>query len=140
MTLGPTKEWQEYVFRRVDILKGIDPTTGAISQVVGDELRSFFTQFRFKVTPLSSMPMNRIQRGLMAMQLANAGLIDGEEVLRTIEWPNYRAVLERAQGQQAQQKQEAVQMSLMGLDPSVVSGGGGRPPRSNRSGTKLKLG
>ena len=133
---GPGQEWQEYTFRRSEMLKplmdGQDPATGEpLSEAEREEkLREFFTNFRFKVTPLSSMPQNRIQRGLMALQLFQAGLVDQEEVLKFVEWPDWENVMKRVQ-----QKQATGQLAMPGM-----GGEGGKPPDANRDGSKLKLG
>jgi hypothetical protein len=132
---GPSQSYQEYTFRRAEMLKpltmGIDPATQEpLDENAQDEkLRQFFTNFRFKVTPLSSMPQNRIQRGLMALQLFQAGLVDQEEVLKFVEWPDWENVMKRVQ-----QKQATGQLAMPGMGEN-----GGKDIRSGRQGTTLKL-
>lgn len=135
---GPGQEWQEYTYRRQEMLKpllqGTDPATGAPldEDDQEDALRRFFTNFRFKVTPLSSMPQNRVQRGLLALQLFSAGLIDQEEVLKFVEWPDYDNVLKRVAGKQA-----TGQLAPPGQGQE---GAGGGEMKVGRGGTSLKLG
>jgi hypothetical protein len=133
---GPTQDWQEYTFRRQELLmpllKGVDPQTQEpLTETQKEEtLREFFTNFRFKVTPLSSMPQNRIQRGLMALQLFSAGLVDQEEVLKFVEWPDWENVMRRVQ-----QKQASGQLPMPG-----ENGQGSKDVKSGRGGTTLKMG
>ena len=135
---GPGQEWDEYKYRRSELLKplldGLDPATGESLKESEREtkLREFFTNFRFKVTPLSSMPQNRIQRGLMALQLFQSGLVDQEEVLKFVEWPDWENVMKRVM-----EKQATGQLAMPGQGGE---NGGGQDPRANRAGTKLKLG
>lgn len=53
--------------------------------------------FEFKVLPGSSLASTRIQRGVMALNLRQAGLLAGVDVLRAAEWPNPEEAFQRAQ-------------------------------------------
>ena len=145
MIRGKDNDWEEYKYKRAELL-------GEYLKNVGDEqeaekkMQEFFTNFRFKVTPLSALPSNRIQRGLMALQLYQAGLIDDEECLRVMEWPDWKHVLKRTQEKNTQSKQQAMQeglpLAMMGVKPADLApgtGGGGKV-RAGRSGTQLKMG
>lgn len=136
---GPGRQWQEYTFRRAALrMEGMEP----------DAQRQFFANFPLRVQPLSSVAQNKIQRGLLAMQLANSGFITGRAVVAAVEWPNGEAEYEKAQAerQAAQQSaiQEAMKWQLMGLDPSKVldpgTGGGNGKVRASRDGKNLKMG
>jgi hypothetical protein len=115
--LSPTAEWIDYVYKRQDLLA---PDT------TEDERRNFFRNFRFKITPLSSLPIARIQRALLAREFFAAGLVDDVEVLRQAEYPNYEEVLRRTRDKQATGQ-------LPVPDPNATK------KKSNRSGTKISM-
>lgn len=58
--------------------------------------RDAWQDFAFRVMPGSSLASTRIQRGVMAMNLYQAGLIPGDEVLRAAEWEDPKGTYERA--------------------------------------------
>ena len=129
---GPGSNWQEYTFRRAELLADTLPPDAVDREGTPLTLeqfqRRFFTNFRFKVTPLSSLAQNRIQRALMAMNLYKAGLVKGDEVLRAAEWPDWEKAYVDAQ--------QAISTGQQ-PPPDMGNGGGGR---SNRRGTKLTMG
>jgi hypothetical protein len=118
--LSPTNEWVDYAFHRAAL---IDPA------VTDEERVHFFQNFRFKVIPLSSLPMNRIQRALMAQEMFKLGLVDDIEVLRQAEYPNAEEVLARTR-----EKQRSGQLPTPDqMQPT-------KKPRTNRKGTQLGFG
>jgi hypothetical protein len=60
-----------------------------------------FKEFVFKVAPGSSLAMTKWQKGLIATQLYQLGIIDDKEVLDAIEWPNRDEVIERTRAAKA---------------------------------------
>jgi hypothetical protein len=58
-------------------------------------------QFDVKVQTLSGLPFSKEQAEQKAFALFDRGLIDAEEVLKTIDYPNRESVLERLQQAQA---------------------------------------
>jgi len=106
MMLGETEAWKQYAFLRDGLLKEL--RTGSNGNLLPPEdfrkrLNNAFRDFRFLIRPGSSLAASRIQRGLQAVNLFQLGLIDDEEVLRTVEWPNRDEVLQRARVKQAAQ-------------------------------------
>jgi len=134
--LGDSSNWQSYAFERAKLLSGNE---GSMSE---EEKRAYFTNFQFRVTPLSSLPMNKTQRALLSMKLLEAGLIDGIEVLKQAEYPNYEAVYARAQKANAENaaamEEKMMKAALLGV--KLPSGGGGGGASSNRRGTTMNLG
>lgn len=55
-----------------------------------------------EVTSGSSLPFAKVLRNRTALEYLNAGVIDAEEVLKSVDWPNYKQVLERMQKQAAE--------------------------------------
>lgn len=90
--LGDDGKFQQYVWERQKIREALDREKIDITKA--------FQDFRYKVVPSSSLAITKWQKGLVAMQLLQAGVIDGAEVLKTIEWPNWEEVYERTKERQ----------------------------------------
>jgi hypothetical protein len=73
--------------------------------------------FQFRVQAGSSLASTRMQRGVVALNLFQAGLLPGSEVLRAAEWPEPERTAE-----------EALQQRIK-LGPLAQSGRGGKPIR-----------
>jgi len=71
---------EQYLFKREEIRK------------IG---LSAFRDYQFKVVPTSSLAMTQWQKGLIATQLFQLGLIDEEAALDDLRYPNRQEVLER---------------------------------------------
>jgi len=70
--------------------------------------------FDIEVTAGTSLPFQKAQRGNLALKLFDSQVIDDEELLGTLEWPNKEKVMQRndekiKQQQQAAQNAEGVQ-------------------------------
>jgi hypothetical protein len=57
------------------------------------------------------LPFAKEQKGEMALNLFKLGLIDDEEVLKDMDYPNYEQVLQRVQAKKAQAQQQQMQMA-----------------------------
>lgn len=91
---GPAAGLQRYSFERANLVKK-DNGVGAL-----DEEKQW-RDFTFRVIPGSSLAMSRVQRGVMAANLFQLGLIPGEEVLRAAEWPKPTETLAKAREEAA---------------------------------------
>ena len=90
--VGPGQEIMEFEFNRQKFIHGDD----------GAELPgNAWQDFEFRVLPGSSLSMTRIQKGVMALNLYQAGLIPGVDVLKAAEWANPDETFERAQKEHA---------------------------------------
>lgn len=124
--VGDDGEVIDYSFKRSDL---VDADGVQIDKLPMEKRREFFSNFTFKITPLSSLPMNRVQRALMAKELYAVGIVDDEEVLKQAEYPNWRHVLERTK-----------EKRKMGLMPVPPGGAGGGRSRTNVRGDMLRQG
>lgn len=88
---GPTEKLLTYEFERLQLIRDDAKTHMKASDAWRD--------FRFRVFPASSLAMSRIQRGLMAANLYQTGLIPGEDVLRAAEWPSPEETLAKARAE-----------------------------------------
>ncbi|MFQ5757179.1 MAG: hypothetical protein ACE5H7_13965 [Acidiferrobacterales bacterium] len=104
MRVGQNEDWQSYAFSRKELLQQVlinGDGSPVPTEDIGLRLRSAFNDFRFLIRPGSSLAQSRIQRGIQAISLFQLGLIDDEEVMRVVEWPDRDAVLQRAKIKQA---------------------------------------
>jgi hypothetical protein len=90
--------------KRTATVTPVDAQNGVSTQ---GETRVFEIKGNFdvKVQTLSGLPFSKEQAETKAFALFDRGLIDAEEVLKTIDYPNREAVLERLQQQAAQAAQ-----------------------------------
>ena len=82
---GDDDQIKQFVFKRDEI----------IGKFRGADLRSAFKDFLFTITPGSGLATARIQRGIQALQLFSAGIVDQQDVLEKINWENREAIIER---------------------------------------------
>jgi hypothetical protein len=85
---------QKYTFEREKIRKKIQKD-GELS----------FRDYVFKVVPTSSLAMTKWQKGLMATQLYQMGLIDEKAALDSLEFPNRDEIMKRMSQKQEEQFQ-----------------------------------
>ena len=65
----------------------------------------------------SALPFAKALKNKTVLEYVNAGLIDQEEALKTVDWPNYQAVVDRmAQAAQQAQMEEQKQVSAKGMN------------------------
>lgn len=86
--VGPGQEMMEFEFNRYTFMSSDDGAR------LPDDA---WQDFEFRVIPGSSLSMTRIQKGVMALNLYQAGLLPGVDVLRAAEWANPEETFERAQ-------------------------------------------
>jgi hypothetical protein len=99
------KLFQEFIWVRDQFRKALDSAS----------LRDAHRDFRFRVSPGSSLSLTKIQRGLMAVQLYQMGCVDRQAVLEAVEWPDRVEVLERT-----------IKEQLLGLEPGMQQGKKGK--------------
>lgn len=90
-----------------------NPETG---QMLPGEAKVYDIRGKFdvKVTTGSSLPFAKAEKAGQAYKLFELGIIDEEEVLKSVDYPNYQAVLERVR---AKQEQMAAAQSMGGKPP-----------------------
>lgn len=77
-----------------------------------------FRDLRLQVSRASSLAATRMQKGVVALALADRGLVPGEDVLKVLEWPNPKETFKQAQ-------QEMAEKAFLGLVTKGSRGGGG---------------
>jgi hypothetical protein len=102
--LGPSKELIEFEFDRQKFEQ--DDEGVAYGK---ERQQDLWQDFQFRVLPGSSLASTRVQRAVMALNLFNAGLVPGAEVLRAAEWPDPEGTYKQALEQRALTAQGAGQ-------------------------------
>jgi hypothetical protein len=102
--LGPSKELIQFEFDRANLEK--DDEGVAYGK---ERQQDLWQDFQFRVLPGSSLASTRVQRAVMALNLFNAGLVPGAEVLRAAEWPDPDGTYKQALEQKALTAQGAGQ-------------------------------
>jgi hypothetical protein len=83
-------------------------------------------EFDVTVSTGSALPFMKAQKAQDVKDLFDRGVVDQEEVLKTLEWPNYQALMQRMElkaQQQAQMQAEAAQ-----AEAAAKAGGAAPPP------------
>lgn len=76
-------------------------TDAGLEDVAGAQQFEIMGDFDVKVTTGSSLPFAKAEKAGKAKEAFQLGLIDEEEALKTMEWPNYQAVLQRVMEKRA---------------------------------------
>jgi hypothetical protein len=66
-----------------------------IRELIEKRGMSAFQDYQFRVVPASSLAMTKWQKGLMAIQLFQLGLIDNQAALDALEFPNREEIMNR---------------------------------------------
>ena len=114
----------------------------AIKELIQNDRRGMgaFQDYQFKVIPASSLAMTKWQKGLMAVQLFQTGLIDEEAALDALEFPNRDEIMERMA---EKQKEMAMIAAQQGGQPGKGFGrksAGTKMPANLLRGKKQELG
>jgi hypothetical protein len=91
--LGPGQRYQQYVYEREKVRTSLTKK--------GISILEAFKDFQFKVVPTTSLTVTKWQKGIVAMQLLGQGVLDDEEVLEVLEWPNRDRILARIKEKKA---------------------------------------
>lgn len=83
------------------------------------------SDFDVRVTTGSSLPFAKKEKAEMSFNLFKMGVIDDEELLKNLDYPNYEAVLQRMNMKRQMMAQQQAQMQAQGGPPP---GAGGPPP------------
>lgn len=115
-----------FFYFHIEKLEGVDQEGNPITQRFAHitkpngEAKKIEIQadFDVKVSTGSSLPFAKEARGNMAMDLFKLQVIDDEELLKDLDYPNYEAVLERVGKKKAaaQQQQIALKRAMMAQD------------------------
>jgi hypothetical protein len=113
--VGKDAHFEQYIYERDKIRQAVDK--------VGLTMGNAFKDFQYKVVPASSLALTKWQKGLVAMQLFQAGAIDREALLEAVEYPNREEILKRTK--EAQQSGDEPVRAPKGqkLPKSVLRGG-----------------
>ena len=101
-----------------------------IRDLIQREGMSAFQDYQFKVVPASSLAMTKWQKGLMATQLYQMGLIDEEAALEALEFPHRDEIMQRMAEKQREQQEIMASMARQG--------GNGKMPSVRGFGSKSK--
>lgn len=93
-----------------------DPATGKLLEGTPNEYQ-LRGQLDVRVGTGSSLPFAKDDKFNQAERMFNMGVIDDEELLKTSDWPNWQAVLERVNAKKAQAEQ-----AKMGAAPAPGPG------------------
>ena len=74
-----------------------------------------------RVTTGSSLPFNKSENEQRAYNLFDRGIIDGQEVLKILEYPNAEAILSRMEEKAAAQAQADMEAQMQGAPPPAAA-------------------
>jgi hypothetical protein len=98
-----------------------DPSTGAYTEDAQAKEYQIRGDFDVRVNTGSSLPFAKANKTQQSLALFDRGLIDGEEVLKNLDYPNYQAVYQKAQAAKMAEQQAA-------LDAQAQAAGGPQQP------------
>lgn len=103
---------------------------GAETPVTFDKKTLSGIEFDVEVADFAMLPDTYQERKSQALQLMQMGVIDPEELLKTLEWPNYQQVIARMKGEAEKQQADQAQMQPPQTPPDMggVPDMGGMPP------------
>ena len=116
---------EQFFHFHVETIDNGDGTSRKIANVTGDDKDEFgmpitkqyeiMGDFDVRVSTGSSLPFAKEEKTGIGMNLFKLGVIDAEELLKNLDYPNYEQVLARVnnQKQAAQQGQQAAQQQAM---------------------------
>jgi len=113
--VGESGKVEQYLFERKKI-----------RELIQKKGMSVFKDYQFKVIPASSLAMTKWQKGLMAVQLFQTGLIDERAALDALEFPNRDEIMERMGEKQKEMAMIAAQQG--GGNGGMRGFGGKRAP------------
>jgi hypothetical protein len=107
----------QYFYFHVEKLEGQDeqgnPITRRFANITshdGEAKRiEIIGDFDIRVSTGSTLPFAKEAKGQMSLNLFKMGIIDEEEVLKSLDYPNYEAVLQRVHMKKAQAQQQQLQ-------------------------------
>lgn len=83
---GPDQRLVSFEFVRDDLIRALG----------NKKLEEAWRDFKFKITPGSSLAMTKVQNGIMKANLFNMGLMPGTEILKEMGVPNPEEMVQRA--------------------------------------------
>ena len=124
--LGPGDAWKQFAFERQSLVKEILEAAAkdapalmakeqishedALKRLLTEKLKHSWRDFRFKITPGSSLAATKVQRALLFSQLAQQGMIPREDVLTELGIPDPKEKV-------AQAKLEQLEMGPIPVPP-----------------------
>jgi len=112
--LGPGPEFQTFSFERQLLLRelvtkaqkelqeeriqgnGSEASRDELSKRIEQQIRVAFRDFRFKISPGSSLASTKLQRAMLFAQLAMNGMLPREKVLDEVGFANSKELIEQA--------------------------------------------
>ena len=111
---------EQYIYERGVIRKAVEEGGGT--------MLSAFQDYTYKVVPASSLALTKWQKGLISMQLFQAGAIDREALLEAIEYPNREEILKRTIEKQQSGEEPLRLPKGQKLPKSILHGGASSHP------------
>lgn len=107
--------------KRKAVVRDADPKTGVLGDAREMEIKG---ELDVSVSTGSTLPFMKAQKAQDVKDLFNMGIVDQEEVLKTLDWPNYQSVMARME----QKAQELAMQQAQAAAPAPANDGGGQMP------------